>query len=203
MTAQRRGRPQAGTPPTAEEWQRATPVSFAHDWRGENADPARETQVRMLWDDERLHIQFHCRYRGLHTFAERNCRRDQLWLRDVAEVFIQTGRESTYRYTEFEISPNGCWLDLGIAPGVKARLGWDIRSRVRVLPDRQVWVGEMSLPLPTLAGGGFTPEATWRVNLFRIEGAEPRRFYSAWRPTRTPQANFHVPECFGELAFGA
>jgi hypothetical protein len=48
---------------------------------------------------------------------------------------------------------------------------------------------------------GFVPEKTWHLNLFRIEGQEPERFYSSWRPTHTLLPNFHVPEQFGELRF--
>jgi alpha-galactosidase len=47
----------------------------------------------------------------------------------------------------------------------------------------------------------FDAAATWRVNFYRVEGADEPRFYSAWRPTMTPVPNFHVPEAFGELVF--
>jgi hypothetical protein len=41
----------------------------------------------------------------------------------------------------------------------------------------------------------------WRVNLFRCIGSDPTRGYLAWQPTRTPEANFHVPQVFGWLVF--
>jgi hypothetical protein len=47
----------------------------------------------------------------------------------------------------------------------------------------------------------FDPATKWKVNFYRVEGASEPRFYSAWRPTRTPVPNFHVPEAFGELIF--
>jgi alpha-galactosidase len=49
----------------------------------------------------------------------------------------------------------------------------------------------------------FDPDAEWRVNFYRVEGATEPRFYSAWRPTGTPAPNFHVPEAFGQLVFKA
>jgi len=58
----------------------------------------------------------------------------------------------------------------------------------------------MALPLRRLIPT-FDPSKIWKINFFRIEGSEPDRFYSAWRPTFTPRPNFHVPECFGELRF--
>jgi alpha-galactosidase len=47
----------------------------------------------------------------------------------------------------------------------------------------------------------FDPSAKWKANFYRVEGPTEHRFYSAWRPTRTPVPNFHIPEAFGELIF--
>jgi alpha-galactosidase len=65
-----------------------------------------------------------------------------------------------------------------------------------------VWVAELAIPLKALTDN-FDPNAVWRVNFFRVEGPEPRRFYSAWRATHTPEPNFHVPAAFGKLRFAA
>ena len=42
---------------------------------------------------------------------------------------------------------------------------------------------------------------TWRANVFRCVGPEAPERYLAWRPTRTPEPNYHVPEAFGVLRF--
>jgi len=189
-----------GILPSSPEWEKAPPISFSSDWQGANSDPLRETQVRMLWSYDHLYIRFHCRYRGLYVYEDTNNRRDELWLRDVAEVFIQTGADSPGNYKEFEISPNGDWLDLTISPGAKTHLFCDLKSRVRIDSDSHCWTAEMAIPIHCLTAK-LNPQEIWRLNLFRIEGLEPYRFYSAWRPTGTPVPNFHVPECFGELHF--
>jgi hypothetical protein len=41
----------------------------------------------------------------------------------------------------------------------------------------------------------------WRANVFRCVGPEAPDRYLAWRPTRTPEPNYHVPEAFGMLGF--
>jgi len=41
--------------------------------------------------------------------------RDELWNRDVAEVFLQAGFPRSVEIQEFEVSPNGQWIDLTIA----------------------------------------------------------------------------------------
>jgi hypothetical protein len=186
--------------PDSSAWNDAAAVSFCEDWCGKNKDPQRETQVRMLWSWDSLFIQFQCRYRELYTYEDKDNRRDQLWMRDVAEIFLQTGADEFRTYKEFEISPNGDWLDLHIAPGQKTDLFWNIESRVTVNPATRIWTAEMSIPMQKLTPS-FHPREIWKLNLFRIEGAEPNRFYSSWQPTYTDKPNFHVPECFGELVF--
>jgi alpha-galactosidase len=132
--------------------------------------------------------------------AEPNGRRDQLWDRDVAEVFLQPAPAIPTRYKEFEVSPNGFWIDLDIAPGIKRDLKSGLRRRVVLSEADKEWVAEMVIPMNALVAR-FEPAATWRVNFYRVEGAEEPRFYSAWRPTMTPVPNFHVPKAFGELVF--
>ncbi len=76
----------------------------------------------------------------------------------------------------------------------------DLKSRATLDQKAGRWVADLAIPMTCLTRE-FDPREVWRVNFFRVEGAEPDRFYSAWRPTRTPQPNFHVPEMFGELFF--
>jgi alpha-galactosidase len=173
-------------------------LAFCSDWRGKNADRERETEVRLLWSPDFLFIQFRARYREIYVFPDANSRRDQLWLRDVAEVFIQPGSEEPQTYKEFEISPNGDWLDLDIAPGRKSDLLCNLKSRVIRNPEAHIWVAELAIPMACLTPRS-DPDMVWRLNFFRVEGPEPNRFYSAWRPTNTAQPNFHVPAVFGEL----
>jgi alpha-galactosidase len=186
--------------PHSKEWAEATPVRFCADWRGENPDPQRETQVQILWSPAHLYIRFLCHYRSIYVFDDNNMRRDQLWLRDVAEIFIQNGSDALGSYREFEISPNGDWLDLDITPGNKKHLWGAVLSQVKRDAETRSWIADMAIPFDCLTPV-FNPQEIWKINLFRIEGPEPNRFYSAWQPTHTPKPNFHVPERFGELRF--
>ena len=179
---------------------RRSRVSFCSDWRGEHADPQRETQARFLWSDEFLFVQFLCRYRAIYVYDDGNCRRDQLWLRDVAELFIRPGTDDPGHYKEFEISPNGDWLDLDIDRGQKSILYCDLKSRVRIDADASVWSAELAIPFSCLTAA-FHPDEVWRLNLFRIEGPEPDRFYSAWRSDLYRQTQFPRPGAFWRIAF--
>jgi len=187
-----------GELPGHADWENADPVAFCSDWCGCNPDPQRETEVRLLWSGAYLFVRFRCRFREIYVYEGGNGRRDRLWQRDVAELFIRRDADEVRHYREFEISPNGDWLDLDINNGEKSVLFCDLRSRVAVHPGTQIWTAELALPWNCLTPA-FDPRETWRLNLFRIEGPEPNRFYSAWQPTFTPRPNFHVPERFGEL----
>ncbi len=188
--------------PLEKAWESAPPVRFDADWRGLNADAERGTEVRLLWTPENLYLRFVARYRNITVFSDADPRgwRDQLWNRDVCEVFLQTDPGEARRYKEFEVAPNGFWIDLDIAPGEKRDLHSGMRRRVEIDEVGRRWKAVVVLPMKSLTGR-FDPAVVWRVNFFRIEGAKEPRFYSAWRPTGTPEPNFHVPDAFGRLVF--
>jgi alpha-galactosidase len=188
--------------PKPSAWKHAKAVRFDADWQGKNADTERETEVRLLWTPEALFLRFRAKFLIITVFpdSEPGGRRDQLWDRDVAEVFLQADPANLRRYKEFEVSPNGMWIDLDIAPGEKHDLKSGLRRRVILNEESKTWIAELAIPMKCLVER-FDPGATWRVNFYRVEGAVEPRFYSAWRPTGTPVPNFHVPEAFGQLIF--
>lgn len=185
-----------------DAWNSAQPVCFASDWQGKNEDPARQTEVRVLWTQQTLHLKFRCRYRSLTVFEDSatNGRRDQLWDRDVAEVFLQPNPAQPHRYWEFEVSPNGMWIDLEISLDSKSNAESGMKSRVVADAFQKIWTAELALPMHSLTNN-FDPTTEWRVNFFRVEGPAEPRFYSSWQPTHTAQPNFHMPEAFGLLRF--
>ena len=186
----------------APEWSLATSISFCADWQGRNLDPTRQTEVRLLWTPSALYLRFECRYRELFVFddSDPNGRRDHLWDRDVAEAFLQPDPSRPRYYREFEVSPNGMWIDLDIFPGGLNDLKSGLQRSVWLDRDRHTWAAELAIPMAALTAN-FDPAAVWRVNFFRVEGKQEPRFYSAWQPTNTSQPNFHVPKAFGNLCF--
>lgn len=183
-------------------WESARAVVFCSDWQGQNPDPQRETQVRALWSPDALYLRFECRYRGLFVFPDSgpNGRRDHLWDRDVAEAFLQPDPSHPSAYKEFEVSPNGMWIDLDISPGNKPDLQSGMTRSVWLNEKGKAWTAELAIPMKALTAN-FNPAAVWRVNFFRVEGNQEPRGYYAWRPTHTPQPNFHVPAAFGSMRF--
>jgi alpha-galactosidase len=183
-------------------WKRAPAIRFEQDWRGEQEDPQRATEVRLLWNEQTLFLRFLARYKELHVFPDARADgwRDELWERDVAEAFLQPDAIDKRVYKELEVSPNGYWIDLNIARGEKEEMRSGLRRRVAQDAAARTWTAELAVSMRSLTPA-FDPKQSWRVNFFRVEGKTEPRFYSAWSPTLTPAPNFHVPEAFGHLIF--
>jgi len=188
--------------PGRTSWEKAPAIRFSSDWRGGENDSQRETEVRLLWTRDTLFLRFVARYRELHVFSDARPDgwRDQLWDRDVAEAFLQPDASDPMVYKEFEVSPNGLWIDLNISHGEKEEMRSGLRRRVIQDAQAHTWVAELAVPMKSLTRA-FDPKKSWRANFYRVEGKAEPRFYAAWSPTMTPQPNFHVPEAFGHLEF--
>jgi alpha-galactosidase len=197
-----RGAPGGEGFPSNEQWAIAPSYYFDADWQGRNADPQRATTVQLLWTPETLFVRFTARYRNITVFtdSEPNGRRYEMWDRDVAEVFLQPDSSDARRYKEFEVSPNGFWLDLDICSGKNENLRSGMVRRVTINEKNKDWLADLALPMKSLTPH-FDPNISWRVNFFRVEGPAEPRFYSSWRATNSPRPNFHVPEAFGTLRF--
>jgi hypothetical protein len=192
--------------PAAElsrNWRAADAISLTSDFYGKPV-PLQPTLVRSRWTAGNLYLLYVCPYRQLHlrprpvTQAETN----KLWDWDVAEAFIGTDFEHIGKYKEFEVSPQGEFVDLDIdvdnpksAKGIAWQSGFKVRARVDA--KRQIWYGEMRIPFSSLGVVDPKPGTELRLGLFRIEGGEPNRVYVAWQPTGAK--SFHVPRAFGRL----
>jgi alpha-galactosidase len=186
----------------ASQWQSAHQVAFCSDWQGKNADEMRETSVRVLWSAQTLYLRFECRYRELFVFTDSDSsgRRDHLWDRDVAEAFLQPDPSQAHKYREFEVSPNGMWIDLDIFPGGLSDLKSGMKKSVFLDEKGHRWAAELAIPMKALTAN-FDPTAIWRANFYRVEGTSEPRAYLAWQATGTAEPNFHVPSAFGRLRF--
>ncbi|HEY0764497.1 MAG TPA: carbohydrate-binding family 9-like protein [Pyrinomonadaceae bacterium] len=187
-------------------WQQCAPITIEHYWSGEPAIPDRHAEARICWSDEALHVRFIGVQREPLVVSD-NPQTDKktlgLWDRDVCEIFLAPYAANPARYFEFEAAPTGEWIDLGIVVKPDGReTDWDFASGFKtaaILEQERLTIG-MRIPwseaIPKPAAGD-----AWRANLFRCVGPEAPERYLTWRPTRTPEPNFHVPEVFGILQF--
>lgn len=106
------------------------------------------------------------------------------------------------RYKEFEISPQGEWVDLNIdldhprpENGWKWNSGFEVSARIDAAA--RVWYGAMKIPYSAIDIRPAESGNLLRINLFRSQGPPSARHQIAWQ---APMGNsFHVPERFGTL----
>lgn len=189
-----------------EIWQACPPVLIEHYWSGEPAPSSRHAEARICWSNEAIHVRFVCRQQEplvVAAIPKTDSKTLGLWDRDVCEIFLAPDAANPSRYYEFEAAPTGEWVDLGITMTPAGReTDWDYASGFTTaarLEGETLRIG-MRIPwsesIPKPQGGEI-----WLTNLFRCVGPESPDRYLAWRPTRTPEPNFHVPEAFGKLVF--
>ena len=126
---------------------------------------------------------------------------DKLWEWDVSEAFIGTDPDIK-KYKEFQVSPQGEWVDLAIDRGTKPATHdttWNSGYEVKAKLDRnaRVWYGAMRIPLDSLGIRAPKNGTEARLNLYRCQGPPPDRKYINWQPVNNE--SFHTPEAFGRL----
>jgi hypothetical protein len=190
--------------PQFAEWNGVPGVKASRDYMGQ-AVPLPPTEVRSRWTHNNLYLLFICPYDELYvnpnpmTSEETN----KLWDWDVAEAFIGSDYLQISRYREFQVSPQGEYVDLDIdqddpkspKEAVEWQSGFTVRGRIDA--QKKIWYGEMRIPFTSLDVRAPKAGDELRIGLFRIEGPEPHRLYIAWRPTGA--RTFHVPAAFGSL----
>ncbi len=191
------------THPGTAFWRDSVPAYLDSDPHGK-PDPKYRTEIRTRWTSKYLYLLFICPYQQLYlkpnpvTSAETN----ELWNWDVAEAFIGSDFQRIRRYKEFEISPQGEWVDLDIdldrphpEGGWKWNSGFEVSARIE--KTAHTWYGAMKIPYSAIDTHPAAAGNILRINLFRSQGPPSARHQLAWQPTMSN--SFHIPERFGLL----
>jgi hypothetical protein len=195
--------PRLDTNPTSSFWRGSHPIYMDADAHGKR-DPKYRTEIRTRWTKQNLYFLFVCPYEELNlkpnpnTSAETN----ELWNWDVAEAFIGADFNDIRRYKEFEISPQGEWIDLEIdLSRPRNEEGWkwnsDFAVSARIDKAAHVWYGAMRIPYSAIDTRPAAVGNILRINLFRSQGPASARHQIAWQVPMSD--SFHVPERFGLL----
>jgi hypothetical protein len=191
------------TNPAVAFWRAARPVFADKGPNGESHERYR-TEIRSRWTEKYLYLLFICPYDTLHLKPSPDTRSEtnELWNWDVAEAFIGSDFQNIQRYKEFEISPQGEWIDLDIdltkphhEDGWKWNSGFVVSARIDA--SAKIWYGVMKIPFSSLERRPPAEGQAFRINLFRSQGDAADRVQIAWQPTMSH--TFHVPEKFGVL----
>lgn len=196
-------------------WEKASATDTFH-YVDSNNKPEVSTVVKALWDSCYLYIAFIVQDKNI--WADKTAKDDQLWERDVVEIFIDTDGDSV-NYVEIGIAPNTNYYDYLLPTRPSLLKGmvnwkWDIPgfkvgvSIAGTLNDTlrdSSWVAEIAIPFKAPAPSKLhrpVSNEVWRVNFCRVDtdfkNTSPPRYF-AWNPTG--EIAFHRPSKFGRLIF--
>jgi len=193
--------------PCSPFWSCTTRIVAEVDFYG-NPVPGHRTEILLQWSATNFYILFVCPYKDLHLKRDPNLATEtyELWNYDVAEVFIGDDFANIRRYKEFEVSPQGEWVDLDVnldnpphETGWVWQSGMNVAARIDAL--HSTWYGFMRIPWRSVSSRQPAVGSQFRINFFRCQGSDPDRKYIAWLPLHRP--SFHTPECFGTLTLSA
>lgn len=189
-----------------ENWFITSEILIDRYWSGEKASTERLLKAKLLWSETALYIYFDANQAEplvVSDSPDLTSKTEGLWERDVCEIFIAPDWIGSRKYFEFEIAPNGEWLDLAIDfMGNKRRTDFSYKSGIKSFARIEEAKVRIAAKIEWTAFGS-TPKTgdIWLGNLFRCVGKDPNRGYLAWSPTYTELPNFHVPDKFGEFKF--
>lgn len=193
----------ADTNPDSPFWRGAPRVIAAADNFGREVAGHR-TEVRSRWTQGNLYFLFICPYEQLNLKPDPQVAKEtnELWKWDVAEVFAGSDFQNIRRYKEFEVSPQGEWVDLDIdldKPRHEDGWTWNsgFQSAARIDAAARVWYCFMRIPLAAIDPRKPVAGNELRINLYRSQGPPAAHQSIAWRPTG--KRTFHAPESFGIL----
>jgi hypothetical protein len=187
--------------PASPFWRDARVVAVEKDRFG-NIVPNFRAMVRTRWTQKNVYFLFVSPYDELHlkpnptTHNETN----ELWNWDVAEVFIGSDFNDIQRYKEFEVSPQGEWVDLDIdlhKPHHEDGWTWNsgFESAARIDQTEHMWYAAMRIPFSAIDHQVPVAGHRLRINLFISQGTPAHHHELAWQPPM--KETFHVPERFG------
>lgn len=189
--------------PQTEVWKNIKGIIAEQGRHGEIV-PNHRTEIRSRWTKDNLYFLFICPYEQLHLRPNPSTttETDHLWDWDVAEVFIGTDFSDIRRYREFQVSPQGEWVDLDINRNTQPprhEVPWNSGFEVKARLDREskIWYGEMRIPLKRIEPRAPKAGLEMRINFYRCQGAPPQRALINWQPVNNN--SFHTPEAFGRL----
>ena len=196
--------------PARPEWATA-PRILAGKAYDSTPVPGPPMEVRSRWTRDNLYLMYSCPYQELNLKPDPTpaVETPRLWTWDVAEAFIGSDFDRIGFYKEFQVSPQGEWVDLAIdrdnqktQGGMAWNSGYTVRARIDA--QARVWYGEMKIPIESINGPSGKPATAktgseMRINFYRLQGPGPQRAGIAWQPTGQP--SYHVPEAFGRILF--
>jgi hypothetical protein len=201
--------------PRANRAEEAPALAVA-DFHPESMDHRPDTQVRLAYDAESLHVRFDVADRYVlcrHTEHQSAVCKDS-----CVEFFLSPTNDE--RYFNVEVNAGGAVLLHYNVPGEHGRyqstpvepewierLGVEASLTPPVEPEQEgglTWWVRYAVPFALVeAHAGVGPPASgtqWHANFYKCADASSRPHWASWASIGSVR-NFHQPKCFAPLAF--
>lgn len=189
--------------PGSAFWKGIAPVYAVTNNLGKEL-PTNKTEIRVRWTDKNLYVLMICPYEELFLLPNpvTKTETNKLWEHDVAEIFVGADFDNIHQYREYQVSPQGEWVDLDIdtkKPLPEGGWKWDSKmvTKARIDKAAKVWYAEFQIPFSGITAKKIEAGLMLRGNFYRFQGGPPERKMVAWMPTG--RINNHTPEKFGTL----
>ena len=168
--------------------------------------PQFRCDVRSRWTKDYVYFLFFGPYEKLTLKPNPDTTNEtyRLWEKDCFEVYLGADFVHTNLYREFQMSPQGEFLDLNIdstksRPGFNGEDKWNSGMKVkgRIDEKNKMIYGEFKIPITAVDTRPAQAGNEMRINLYRQDGEQPNRDFLGWQPPMI--WNPHHPEVFGML----
>jgi len=200
----------------ALDWEKAATVSLTDAVTGEATGV--QTEVRALYDDTYLFVQFKCE--DPYIWATIEDRDGPVWEEECVEIFLNPSG-SKHQYFEINLNPLNTLFDACVLnrrteqrqnESFEPLAQFDIagvKTETKIEGDMHVdgggksWTAYYAIPHKALYGAANVPPQAgdiWRANFYRIDSpTSDQHDHYAW--SQTGKVAFHLPWRFGFLRF--
>jgi hypothetical protein len=183
--------------------------AFVKPQDGAELPDADRPEAKMTWDDTYLYVGFTVPDRVIASaFTGRDAK---LWEADVVEIYLDPQADGA-NYLELQVAPTGeifdalfasrrspAWEEAAPAFTIDMVAKVDVKGSLNTADDVDTaWTVEVAIPWAQIpgAGGPPAPDASWSVNLYRLD----QGFHAAWSPAGN---DYHNLSGFGRVTFAA
>jgi hypothetical protein len=164
-----------------EAWSGAPAASgFVQGDPREGAEPARPTEVRVLYDAGALYVGARMTEDGAAAVADQLVRRDEEGQYDYFEVLLDPNLDRQTGYL-FRVSASGVERDAFLFRDTDEDVNWDAVWSSATSVDASGWTVEMRIPLSQIRFESHSTSQTWGVNFARRRLASSSISYFALR----------------------
>jgi hypothetical protein len=177
-----------------------TLTNFFDDETAKPVPKNAQTQVWLLYDDEKLYIAAKMLEPQMGELQASVAERDgNVWNDDDIEIFLDPGKKKDPAdYFQIVVNALGAVADQRGAPDVSGDTAWDCKGcTVKAAKGDNFWAVEIAIPLKAIGVTKSLAGARWGVNFARDRKAGAAE-KSSWA-NMGPQ--WHQPDQFAHIAF--